>query len=61
MVTICVTCWRRAVAGMRDKLVHDYFDTHAARLWQTVQIDLPSLLVTVRQMLEELEEGEPHA
>ena len=45
----------RAIAGMRDKLAHDYFGAHVSRLWRTVREDLPSLRAAIVGMLAELE------
>ncbi len=33
----------RDIAGMRDRLIHGYFSVNLERLWNTVQVDLPSL------------------
>jgi uncharacterized protein with HEPN domain len=51
----------RAVAGMRDKLAHDYFGVNRRRLWETAQQDLPPLRAAVARMLEDLERGRRQA
>lgn len=37
-------------AGMRDKLVHDYFHMSAIIIWETIQQDLPVLLHAVNEL-----------
>jgi uncharacterized protein with HEPN domain len=32
-----------AMAGMRDKLIHDYLDVDLDVVWKTVEVDLPLL------------------
>ncbi len=43
----------KAVAGMRDILVHDYAETDMHTVWQTVQEDLPPLMEAMIFLLEE--------
>ncbi len=45
----------RSVAGTRDKLIHGYFEVDPSRVWETVQNDLPPLILVVKQMLADVE------
>jgi uncharacterized protein with HEPN domain len=47
----------RAIAGMRDKLIHDYFTIDAKRVYDTVVQDIPMLVATVRRILEYVDGG----
>ena len=37
--------------GIRNKLIHDYFDVAWDVVWETVKIDLPPLLLQVKSLL----------
>src|SRR5688572_29414583 len=40
----------RAMAGIRDKLIHDYVTVNSEVVWKTVRDDLPSLLVQLAKI-----------
>lgn len=42
----------RAMAGMRDKLSHDYFGVDLNVVWHTVKSELPALKVAVAEILD---------
>ena len=44
----------RAMAGMRDKLTHDYFGVNLEVVWRTIQEDLPDLAESLRSAIAEL-------
>ena len=45
----------RDIAGMRDKLIHDYFNTDVEIIWKAVQEDVPQLKVMITRILENLQ------
>ncbi len=49
----------RAMAGMRDKLSHDYIGVNLAVVWKTATEDLPALEPTIRQLLVEAQQQYP--
>ncbi len=44
----------RDIAGMRDKLIHDYFNTDVEIIWKAVQEDVPQLKIMISEVLEDL-------
>jgi len=43
----------RDVAGMRDKLIHDYLGVDIDAVWDTVKKDIPALKKEIRKILGE--------
>jgi uncharacterized protein with HEPN domain len=42
----------RSMAGIRDKLIHDYVSVNLEIVWKTVTDDLPELLAQIESLLQ---------
>ena len=41
------------IVGMRNRLVHGYFDVNLLRVWETVERDIPRLIVQLEGLVSE--------
>jgi uncharacterized protein with HEPN domain len=49
-----------AVIGMRNRLIHAYFDVDLDRIWDTITIAVPDLLNRIQDILEHIPPDESH-
>ena len=40
------------IIGMRNRLIHVYFDIDIERVWDTVQLDIPELALKLKNLLK---------
>ncbi len=42
------------IVGLRNKVIHEYFDVNIPIIWETVKDDIPNLQRQVKKVLKEL-------
>jgi uncharacterized protein len=45
--------WQK-ISGLRNRLIHGYFDVQLERVWQTVQEEVPAFEASIRRVVENL-------
>jgi uncharacterized protein with HEPN domain len=43
----------KAISGMRDKLIHEYFGVNLKLVWRTIEDDVPKFLQEIEKALRE--------
>jgi uncharacterized protein with HEPN domain len=46
----------KAIAGMRDKLIHDYFDVDIETVWETAVVDIPRLIPEIEIVIQQTDQ-----
>ena len=52
------TTERKQIAGMRDKLIHEYDDVDLNEVWKTVRSDVPRVIKQLEILAPSKEENE---
>jgi len=45
------------IAGMRDKVIHEYFGVNLKRVWLVLKEDIPRIKPRIKHVLDELKTG----
>lgn len=45
----------KSMAGMRDKLIHEYFGVDLEIIWEVISNDLPPIVPLIRKVLDNIE------
>ena len=41
----------KAIVGMRNRLIHAYFDVDTDMVWETLQLEIPAVLIDLEMLL----------
>ena len=50
----------KAMAGMRDRLIHGYDNVNLGLVWSTVCVTIPPLLPLIAELRQKLRESDTH-